>query len=577
MPGLRQLYESRGGSDTYLQIALGREVWDQRSSLEEWQIKSVFESLNVLYQWGGMPKERLELNLDYFGYRQAKEDSSGYSWLYAGLGGIYHELHHFDNAFKYYNLSADAFHKEGNPLMEASLTNNIGLLYHQWQKTDSSLFFFAKALAIIDSVEDSPDLDRPSYMAHFKNVIIWNKTGALSQKEGDSLRTLMAPSLILSGSVHHEPFWVCAGLQALAMDKYRAGQFAAAISEFDSVLTLSKRWGNTHLLHDVLTYKSRAMLVLGMQAEADDLQQRARFVRDSLRKGEANEEAIVAAALFDTREREQEMLQLSLERLTAEKEVEAEKGLNKLLFLALGSIVLVLGLLALFLQKSRKDRKNIALQKSLVETSLSQKEILLKEIHHRVKNNMQVISGLLQLQASKSKNDEVKEVMKIGQGRIKSMALVHQMLYLNEDLSNIRFKDYMERLIQYSVSTQTKSAVKVTLEDNQAHLGMERAVHIGLIVNELLSNCYKHAFPTGEGHIHIKMIPLPEGQMELVVEDDGCGLPEGFNVTQSKSLGLRLVNILSEQIRASFTLSATLSGTRATLRFQHLAIEEVSA
>ena len=205
-----------------------------------------------------------------------------------------------------------------------------------------------------------------------------------------------------------------------------------------------------------------------------------------------------------------------------------------------------------------------------IRASLKEKEVLLREIHHRVKNNMQVISSLLKLQAGYVKDKADIEMFKESQNRIKSMALVHEKLYQSEDLSNIDFKGYIEHLANtlfrsYGING-TKTALKVDAED--VMLGVDTAIPCGLIINELVSNSLKYAFPAGrEGEIEIVFRLIDENEIELMVSDNGVGIPEDLDFRNSNSLGLKLVNILTDQIGGRLELDRS-KGTRFRIRLR---------
>jgi len=193
-----------------------------------------------------------------------------------------------------------------------------------------------------------------------------------------------------------------------------------------------------------------------------------------------------------------------------------------------------------------------ALQKATAKTvaSLKEKEVLLKEIHHRVKNNMQVISSLLSLQSRYSKDERYIEMVKESQIRIKAMALIHEKLYRSKDLSSIDFKDYIRSLVNDLFLSYKANTNKIELNVNieNVSLGIEAAIPCGLIVNELVSNSLKYAFPEGrDGEMRISLRPLDEGQYELIVSDNGIGMPKDIDFKKSESLGLRLVTNFTER------------------------------
>ena len=186
-----------------------------------------------------------------------------------------------------------------------------------------------------------------------------------------------------------------------------------------------------------------------------------------------------------------------------------------------------------------------------IQKDLREKEVMLKEIHHRVKNNLQVISSLLSLQSDFIQDERFLEIFKESQNRIRSMALVHEELYSSQDLSSIELNKYVAKLVSYISNsyTYTSKYIYVNTHIGDITLTIELAIPIGLIINELLSNALKHAFPPSfksKGEVDISLIHKQKKKLLLTVQDNGIGLPEDFDCRDAKTLGMRLIYILAE-------------------------------
>ena len=207
-----------------------------------------------------------------------------------------------------------------------------------------------------------------------------------------------------------------------------------------------------------------------------------------------------------------------------------------------------------------------------IAAQLNEKELLLKEIHHRVKNNLQVISSLLRLQSRRLPEKEIRDVFTDSQARIHSMALVHEELYKSDDLSSIDFKVYVTNLIHYlfrSMNVAPGTTDIQILADN-IRLNIDQIITCGLIVNELLTNSLKYAFPpsfTGPRILRLEFSLEKDSMYRLMLSDNGVGIPEHINIDNSDSLGLRLINMLAcDQLEGS--MHATLkNGTSFTIQF----------
>jgi PAS domain S-box-containing protein len=200
---------------------------------------------------------------------------------------------------------------------------------------------------------------------------------------------------------------------------------------------------------------------------------------------------------------------------------------------------------------------------------IDEKEMLLREIHHRVKNNMQIISSLLHLESSKVFDKRDAEFFTTVQDRIKSMGLIHGNLYQSEDISSIKFKEYVDNLTyQLFITHAASSNIKLVTDIMDITLNMETAIPLGLIVNELVSNSLKYAFPDFKGEMFISIHSKGE-EFELIIKDNGVGIPKDLDLQKSKGLGLQLVNSLVEQLEGTIELDKN-HGTKYKITFKEL-------
>ncbi len=227
---------------------------------------------------------------------------------------------------------------------------------------------------------------------------------------------------------------------------------------------------------------------------------------------------------------------------------------GSLLFLLSGFVIILL----FNIVNRRKAEKELAKSAEQVRNSLGEKEILLKEVHHRVKNNLQVISGLLNLQSLHITDPKGREAYKESQNRVISMALIHEELYQARDLARVDFGAYIENLVANLLGSYSIVKDRVTLDMDISHTDMvvDTAIPCGLIVNELISNCLKHAFPDGKtGRIKVAFRELDGKEYELVVSDDGVGLPAEIDIAKSTSLGMKLVYLIVEQLQGKLEVT----------------------
>lgn len=218
-------------------------------------------------------------------------------------------------------------------------------------------------------------------------------------------------------------------------------------------------------------------------------------------------------------------------------------------------------------KKAERERENLI---KCLESAVAEKTVLLKEINHRVKNNLSVIGALLGLQADEIEDDRARAALAESQQRVLSMALIHEYLYADEHLDRVDFGKYIRQLSDQIGTAWTTSAGRVLLrvEGEQIDLPVNRAIPCGLILNELLSNAFKHAFPNGRrGTITVRFRRAGPGRLSLVCEDDGVGVPEGLDWQNANSLGLRIVQILAKQVDGTLNLDRSHGRTRFELLF----------
>ncbi|MBI5663822.1 MAG: HAMP domain-containing protein [Nitrospirae bacterium] len=204
-----------------------------------------------------------------------------------------------------------------------------------------------------------------------------------------------------------------------------------------------------------------------------------------------------------------------------------------------------------------------------IKASLEEKVLLLREIHHRVKNNMQIISSILNLQSGYIKDTRTLAVLRESKNRIDVMALIHEKLYQSKSLARINFQEYIDELvtsllISYGANT---NLIRSEIHAEGISFEINTAIPCGLIINELVSNSLKHAFPDGRGNINIFLEAAGDGRYTLTIRDDGVGLPAGLDYQKSVTLGLKLVNALTGQLDGSIELDREMGTTfRITFR-----------
>lgn len=280
---------------------------------------------------------------------------------------------------------------------------------------------------------------------------------------------------------------------------------------------------------------------------------------DSVLSIEKERHFINQSVAYNVQNKELELRQKNIILANAKLEESKQKTYRAYTVTGIVLLIAIIILLILNNQYSKKREKELAQinkqiqsQNIVIEQSLKEKEILLKEIHHRVKNNLQIITSMLSLQISKTNSEDSKFILNEAKQRIASIALTHQMLYQKGNFSSLQLNDFISKLILQIESTISQNNVSITLniQPNNTSVNIDTAIPLGLIVNEILTNCFKHAFPNNRsGNIAVTLVK-ELNKTVLTISDNGIGF-NVENTLQNKSLGLELIEILSDQLSAS--------------------------
>jgi two-component sensor histidine kinase len=359
-------------------------------------------------------------------------------------------------------------------------------------------------------------------------------------------------------AIHTEPFEEIEYLLATTrgLTGMSGSQSAAALSYLKEAHQLAEknknvRWLRESLYHLYLFYKSTSQSAQGLAAHELYV-----TFNDSLyRSGQQ-------LALFDIEASYQRSLQ---DETIARLDTENEAAVANLTAQKRNLMIVIAGLLVTFFLLALVWRlyKQVKASNEIISKAVEEKNILLREIHHRVKNNLQVISSLLKLQSGYIKDDAAIQAIAEGRSRVQSMALLHQNLYKEDNLTGVNMKEYFDSLIQGLFDTYNISSDRIVLHKNIAeiNLDVDTVVPLGLITNELISNALKHAFPgTHAGNLFVDLFE-ESGNLILKVRDDGTGMTKAAS---QEGFGSKLIQSLSQKLEADIT-TRTMNGTEVML------------
>jgi two-component sensor histidine kinase len=421
---------------------------------------------------------------------------------YNNVGEILRLRGNYERALEYYFLSLELNKEMGNKRWMAINCNNMGLVYHKLDWDEQALKYLTKSVDLNREIEAATDL-----------ASSLNSLGTFHNAKKQYTEAL---------KVFQEAFDIAVSKRTL-------------IEQKEAVLGLSNAYQGLSQPDKALNYHIRYAAL-----------------KDSIFNDEKYQQVLKIQSRYEHQKKGEEIETLKYKNELNTVKVEQQE--TELYFLIAGSSLLAILIIVIYNRYRSRQKSNEILRKTLDE-----KEVLLKEIHHRVKNNLQMISSLLNLQSSKISDEVVREAIEESKNRVKSMALLHQKLYQTHNLSHINFQEYLEQLVDSISKSIDFEFDHIKCEINAADLDfkIDTAVPLGLMINELLTNAYKHAFKGKDsGKIQIDIKRLDENTFELRIEDNGVGLPKDFNIDNMDSLGLELVQALVEQLNGTLDYSS---------------------
>ncbi len=488
------------------------------------------------------------------------------------LDGLYYNLGMYSDAIRVFRQkkSKGINMVRSDPYKYAVDAFDLGRYFSANKQPDSALHYYNISRGIVES----SNFENGEY---FLGLIKGNSAETLiQQKKYEQAIPLLKENYVTS--LREKDLSNSAKtLNLLAHCEQKTGDIDNALRHLQAVKNHTNRLKDGDIMYTNTLYLSQTFGKLQQYDSAYWYSKRYIQLTDSIQATRNIEKSAQLSVSAELQHKEQ-IMQKALVQMHKEKQ-SSDKNKQILNWIIAAAVLLAISFVTVLILLRKQSASKNRLKKLLVsheqktsevEKSLHEKEYLLKEIHHRVKNNLQIVSGILQLQALHSKNKEIKHIMNESQNRIQSMALIHQMLYQNEDFRNIAFKQYVHKLnLQIMSSLMVDSnRIKINIIVKDVYLDVETAIPLGLIVNELLTNAVKYAYPEdSQGQIDVWLKSDSDNNYELIVSDDGVGLSEGFNITSTNTLGLQLVNMLSKQLKSELKYRNN-SGAEFSIKFK---------
>lgn len=509
---------------------------------ESWLL---YTNLGYVFERRGNLGEAFEYAAKTLKIGEKYRDEKAIAMAYSDMSNLFWKQEKYEIGLEYGLKSLAIFEKRNLKDLDYDFTLHVvGNNLIELQRFEEARGYFMKSIAIGEKYGFYNNLS-DTYIALSD---LYNKSGDYLEAEKSGLEALKYAELL------ENDFMVMRSLLSLGKSNNSIGHFSHAIEFLEkSIRVASNDFGDKYYLG--LVYHELSKAYEGDKRFAKALEANRKY--DELKE-----------SVF-TSEADQRISQLQTEMNVSQKEhtinlQEARLEKHKILqtFILTLSGLLVVILVILYVVLLRRKKYNLLLEKQNLE-----KEYLLKEIHHRVKNNLETISSLLSLQTAKIENKEFQSIMEQTQNRVHSIGLIHQKLYQGKDIKSIEMKDFFITLGEYIIDTfNASNRIELYCDMEPLGLDIDRAIPIGLIVNELLSNSLKYAFPNGnKGKIKVA---LSEKNSYLILHfsDNGIGIGEKPEIRGS-GFGTQLINLLTRQLDGKMTLF-TNSGTEIFFEFQ---------
>jgi len=502
--------------------------------------------------YNGNLEEAVKYYLEAVKYFKKGDFTEGAAGVLMNIGITYHDLGKYDKSIATYNEAYEAFKAQNQLPHAARCLFNTGLAYRDTEKFDTALEYLRRAEELLKDKDPFGTL--PNVYSNIGDVYVLLNN--ITQAE-----FYLKKSLTLASK--NQKKTILANSNFSLGDLYKNN---GQLKKSEEYLTKALDFANELNLPDMKSYITKALSELyekqGNTVKAFEAYKTYKIIDDSLFMSDKALEAERLLKEYEVERKDSEIALLSKDNELHTFRIQRQQ--RNILYGSIGFFSILGFSVFLFFQRQRLQRTEKKLQ-----ASLGEKETLLKEIHHRVKNNLQLIISLLTIQAEDQREQTIEEFLYKGQNRVKTISLIHERLYRTENLSSINFEIYTKELLEEIFKSYSPTDIEYQIHADNVQLDIEKAIPLGLILNELVSNSLKHAFqnqPKGQLNIHLKN---EADNVQLSVQDNG----KGFNIDNQKggSIGLQLVRLLVRQLRGDFKVMNN-EGTHVDINFQKTSI-----
>lgn len=479
---------------------------------------------------------------------------------------LYHMLGFKTESLRERRKEYNSIINKHDTIIEVNFCNDMGVFLNRQKAPDSAQVYFLRAKHLL--AHKMVEKDREAYYDFYKGLIDGNLglSYFIAGKLNDAIPLLKRDAYFSVKSGSYESAFNSYIILFGSYVQLKEKNTAAAYLDTVQSIYYSKLHAPANLKLKLLPALAQYYAFVKDYKKSNEIYRDYFRMNDSILLFEKERDVINQGLSFNIQQRE---LAYS-EQENQLKQIQTEEARQKSYRATLIGGVLILLLIIAFLTANNRrfkkretqlsiKNKQIQVQNTQIEQSLKEKEALIKEIHHRVKNNLQIITSMLNLQIGKIEDEKTENIFFEAKQRINAIALTHQMLYQKTTISNINLVEYIETLVRQIEATMSSTKIEIitNLTPTNERLTIDGAVPLGLIINELLTNSYKHAFPKGKKGIITVSLTENTDSFTIKVSDNGIGLPVDFDQTESKTLGMELVFILVEQLDAKLKIENT--------------------
>ncbi|MGE0561523.1 MAG: tetratricopeptide repeat protein [Flavobacteriales bacterium] len=485
--------------------------------------------------------------LDYYHkalkIREKIGDKHGIAETFNNIGIIYINQGDYNQALDYYHKSLKVKEDLNDKKSLATTLNNIGAIYRNQQNIDMALSYYNKSLTLREEINDKAGI-----------AVSLSNIGTIYKAENklDSALIFYQQSLAIRQEINDKPglIKVYSNLSDLELE---INQISSAKNYAMLSLNLAQELGLIEGIRNASRFLSEAYRIEKNWEKAFMMQELYHQMKDSIRNTSTELNVIKQQSKYELERAEQEN-----ELLVKENDIQHLKTLRNRI-IAIFFIVAFIFTLIIIFYVYRGYRKKVVInellqvQKNEAQRKNEEKNMMLKEIHHRVKNSLQVVSSLIRLQANEVDDERINKMFEETQNRVLSIARLHEQMYNSENLKEINIKTHFTPLVKdlikdYNMGTK----INLVIDLPNVEMSSKTLIPLGLIINEMISNSLKYAFVgKAEGSIMVTIKHLSEQLYEMIIGDDGIGMPKDFDFENSTSLGTQLIHIFTDQLNGS--------------------------